>query len=250
MPGQDRYTAILAHCDGTTGSSIITDSSSNALVFTTSGSAAISTSFFKFPNGSASFPAGGTSRATTPDSTQLTLGSNDFTADVWLAATGSTSVTRYVFGQSDSAAAAFSLGMRVDGPNNFVLAFVSTGGGTVSAQIVSTIGISTSAFTHLAFVRSGSTCMMFINGSQTGSSVAATITGSVFDSSYLWAIGALGQFTAVGTAWDGFLDECRLSIGVARWTANFTPPVAPYDAWLTDYGTDASVMKKKKIVGY
>ena len=30
------------------------------------------------------------------------------------------------------------------------------------------------------------------------------------------------------TNYQGFLDEIRISKGVARWTSNFTPPVQPY----------------------
>jgi hypothetical protein len=30
--------------------------------------------------------------------------------------------------------------------------------------------------------------------------------------------------------WDGYIDELRISKGIARWTSNFTPPDAPYSA--------------------
>ena len=34
--------------------------------------------------------------------------------------------------------------------------------------------------------------------------------------------------SGIATIVDGYIDEIRISKGVARWTANFTPPTAPY----------------------
>jgi hypothetical protein len=40
---------------------------------------------------------------------------------------------------------------------------------------------------------------------------------------------AVGRGGALNTLqWNGFIDEFRLSVGTARWTAGFTPPTANY----------------------
>ena len=46
----------------------------------------------------------------------------------------------------------------------------------------------------------------------------------------LW-IGSDGGSTYL----DGYLDEFRISKGIARWTANFSPPDAPYSGNTNPY---------------
>jgi hypothetical protein len=36
------------------------------------------------------------------------------------------------------------------------------------------------------------------------------------------------QWDASCMYWNGYIDEFRISKGIARWTSNFTPPTAPY----------------------
>jgi hypothetical protein len=51
---------------------------------------------------------------------------------------------------------------------------------------------------------------------------------------YTGSIGAqttnptIGAGHATPGSFNGYIDELRVSKGMARWTANFTPPVAPY----------------------
>jgi hypothetical protein len=41
-------------------------------------------------------------------------------------------------------------------------------------------------------------------------------------------VGVPRMETNVDYSWGGWLDEIRVSKGIARWTANFTPPASPY----------------------
>lgn len=90
--------------------------------------------------------------------------------------------------------------------------------GSVAAYI--TIG----TWTHAAVSRVGITTRMFIDGalvktaslSGGGSAVAAPKRASV------------GNFWGVSSALHGAIDEVRVTKGVARYTASFTPPVAPF----------------------
>jgi hypothetical protein len=42
--------------------------------------------------------------------------------------------------------------------------------------------------------------------------------------------GELASSPASRVDFNGWLDEFRISKGIARWTSNFTPPTAPYDS--------------------
>ena len=77
---------------------------------------------------------------------------------------------------------------------------------------------------HVAVARSGTSTKLFLNGVQEG----ATFTGDT--NNYIVGasrpmIGAGGP--AGGLELNGWIDELRVSKGIARWTANFTPPDRP-----------------------
>ena len=78
-----------------------------------------------------------------------------------------------------------------------------------------------STWHHFALTRSGSTWRGYLNGTQIGSNV--TWTGSVVDETSPWLVGA-----AFGGAsgLNGFISDLRITTGRARYTANFTPPIA------------------------
>ena len=78
---------------------------------------------------------------------------------------------------------------------------------------------------HIAVVRNGTVGKLFIDGvSQTLSTVATFGTndvGNIASSLQLGFVSGTGHL-------DGWLDELRISKGIARWTSNFTPPVSAY----------------------
>jgi hypothetical protein len=90
--------------------------------------------------------------------------------------------------------------------------------------------ITTSTWTHVALTRSGTTIQGFVNGIQglTTSSAAALYDSSprglAIGSNYIttWATGA------VATPFNGYIDNLRITKGVARYTGVFTPPYASY----------------------
>ncbi|MPN39632.1 hypothetical protein SDC9_187160 [bioreactor metagenome] len=92
------------------------------------------------------------------------------------------------------------------------------------------VSITSASFTasqwhHFAFIRSGNNFCLAVDGAL-GS--ASTYSGALdYDSSQPVMIGyQTGQSSAF--YYDGYIDEFRVSKGIARWTSNFTPPTSEY----------------------
>lgn len=79
---------------------------------------------------------------------------------------------------------------------------------------------------HVALVRASGELLLFVAGQQFGLPIADSST--YFAGGAPFALGAQAEGTGssiVGsTALAGWLDECRVTIGFARYTSNFTPP--------------------------
>lgn len=229
--GNDSYTKILLHCDGADGSTTFTDTNigGSSHTWTANGNAQVDTATSKFGGACGMFDGTG-DWIDTPDSTDFTLGSGDFTLDFWFNINGGGGTSRYICGQCDSAftASTFSFGARM------------TASDTVSLQVCSgstfTSVTSTSTFlggwNHFAGVRTGNTLKLFINGTQQGGDVA--FSSVINDSANKLSIGRPGE--TASSYFTGWVEEFRLSVGTARWTANFTAPTVAYDGIFESVG--------------
>lgn len=223
----DSATKILMHFDGEEGTTSFIDSSLLPKTFTASGNAQIDTTFAKFGPSSGAFDGVSTSYITTPDHADFTLGANDFTIDCWFLCNAAGGTIIRIAGQCDSAVTEASASFKIRRTSgNFMEGAVSVAG--VATAVTGTTQYTNAVNTgwhHLAFVRTGNVLKLFIDGTQQGGNVA--FSGTVNDSSQILSI---GNFGASGSnVWNGSIDEFRMSVGVARWTANFTPPTSAYN---------------------
>lgn len=219
--GYDAYTVLMLHCDGTDGSTTFTDDSASAHTMTAAGNAQIDTAQSKFGGASGLFDGTG-DYVETPDSTDWTFGSGDFTIDFWFNRNGGDGTYRYMIGQCDTLAGNQSFSILLDTAN---VCYVSvTADGSTATDVIGTTAFTATGWHHVAFVRTGNTLKLFVDGVQEGGDVA--FSSAVYDSAYKLSVGRFGELA--GVYWNGWLDEIRVSKGIARWTANFTPPTAPY----------------------
>jgi len=100
---------------------------------------------------------------------------------------------------------------------------------TAGAQrIAGSIQLSANQWYHIAVCRSSGTTKLFVNGTQSGSSYSDS--NSYVSPAYV----NVGQYmtsdgTFYGSEWlDGYIDDLRITKGMARYTANFTPPTAAF----------------------
>ena len=214
--------SLLLHMDGTNGSTSFTDSSSRIKVPTnTVGPLVTDTGNAKFGNAAGNFTGGYLWYA---PSTDWDMGSGPFTAEAWVKFNSASMGSRvFIWGQADSnsSTTTFWTAKRTDN-TLYAGASTSTGG----AAVTGTSPVAANIWYHLALVRSGNTITLYRNGSV---EATAAVSGSIPVRTQHLGIGVYGEYiglygTDYGARMMGWLDEVRITKGVARYTGAFTVP--------------------------
>lgn len=221
VTGDTRYSnvSLLLHCDGANGSTTFTDNSPTPKTVTAVGNAQISTAQSKFGGASAAFDGTG-DYITLASDDAWAFGSGDFTIECWLylpTAGGLQSkglFTRRVLGAGYSP-------FHVDISSNVPRFLACTSEMTWDVAVSGT-ALSYDTWHHIAAVRSGTSFKLYVDGSSVGTPGSeASALMSVTNSLYIASDGGGGSL-------NGYLDDIRITKGVARYTENFTPPTAPH----------------------
>ena len=220
--GFDSYNKLLLHCDGAAGSTTFTDSSDSGHTVTANGSFELTTTDNEWKFGGAGATADGTSGTwlSVPDSTDWAFGSGNFTLDMWIYP----KTTNQILMGVREAAFSWELLYYNNAINFWTDAAQNDwplGTGGVASN---SIGDITNQWTHVAFVRNGNDWIFFINGVESGTGDGGNY--SIRDVASTLSIGARNNGTYY--QWNGYMDEIRISKGIARWTSNFTPPTNEY----------------------
>ena len=220
--------SLLLNGNGTNGSTTFTDSSSYGHTVTPVGNAQISTTQSKF-GGASIYLDGSGDYLQSPTSTDFILGTNDFTLEAWIYPLGFAGAPNYnnygpIFEYRTANVSQVNVLLSFIGSSTLV--FYVSG----SARITGS-AISTNQWTHVALTRSSGITRMFINGIQSGSSYSDT-------NSYVSSVFRIGGNIAGDAFFNGYIDDLRITKGVARYTSNFTPPKAELPGAVT--GTFAS----------
>ena len=221
--GSDSYTKLLLHMDGSNASTVFTDNSTFARTVTAFGGAAITTGQSVFGSASATFN-GTSTYLTLPASTDWDFGTGDFTIDFWVRRNGAQNYGGLITNTYNGQALEHGWSVIIYPTNNKV-EFASGASGTYVPDITSSTALTDNTWTHVAIVRHGNTLKMYLGGVENGSK---DVTGLVYDSSGDVLI--IGRYFVARSDYyfSGNIDEARISKGIARWTANFTPPTAAY----------------------
>lgn len=184
--------------------------------FETAGNAQISTAQKKFGTGSLAFDGTGDYLVPSGNNINLAFESNDWTIEFWLylssnqssiiydgRPSGGTGITPAIYTNTNE------LRYAVNGVDRIL-----AGSALVSAT-----------WYHVAVCRGSGTTRMFVNGTQVGSSYADS--NVYVNSTGRPIIGASGN--SLGTsALNGYIDDLRITKGIARYTANFSIPTAAF----------------------
>lgn len=232
--GNDSFTKVLLHLNGTNGSTTITDDNAggSAKTWTANGSAVLDTAEKEFGSASANFDdrLGNRvhARIQTPDHADFHFGSGDFTIDFWFKApTGSTPSGQKTLFSWGGITTKKLFAILNDTTYRKVTSRVSVNGTNYTWEGSISIADS-SGWHHYALVRTGNTLKMFIDGVNDGTN--QTVSGAVDNSANDFMVGNYGDNASgdQGIAWAGWIDEFRISKGIARWTSDFTPPIVEY----------------------
>ena len=211
-------TSLLMHFNGTNGSTTMTDSSKNTVTVTATNGASISTVQSKFGGSSGLFD-GTNDYCTIPDNSAFDFGSSDFTIEYWEYRTVST-IYKPVLSRNTGGYPPFMIGWSDTGNVYF---YSSTDGASWNVASAVSMGvIITNAWTHYAVTRNGNTFRTFQNGTQI----------STFTSTATLPAGAgtllIGAYATPAYFFQGYIDELRITKGIARYTSNFTPPTTQF----------------------
>jgi len=198
------YASLLLHGNGTNNSTTFTDSSTNNHTVTANGDAKISTTQSKFGGASMYFDGSGDYLTVTDSS--LAFGTGEFTVEFWMRA--ASTATNEALLSTGSVNTTDS--WRISGGT--YLAFYKQSG-----LVVGDTFPSLNTWHHVAIVRDASSVVtMYINGTNVDS---ATDTNN-YSANNL----KIGTNRAIDSFYDGYIDDLRITKGVARYTSNFTPP--------------------------
>jgi hypothetical protein len=177
----------------------------------TVGDARVSTSVTKYGSGAMYFDGTG-DWLSVPSSPNMAFGTGDFTVECWAYWSATASTGKGIVNLQSSGTFNFYWDGGSYSTNYFVISNRSVN------QLTYSFSPTINTWYHLAVSRSGLTMRLFING------VLAT---SVTDSTnYGQGIASIGGDAANAWSWNGYLDDLRITKGIARYTANFTPPTA------------------------
>ncbi len=220
----DTDTKLMWHFNEADGITNITDSSATGHTETATGNVQTDSGITKF--GNTSLFDGTGDYWSVPDNTVFSLSNANFTWDFWVRF-ASTAGAHVFFQQGDGTSEAAWFTYFASNTINFGK---YDGAGNPTNIDSESWTPSTGTWYHVAFIRSGNSWYIFIDGTQIGttttdSTTFANLTGNL-------TVGAQIHSGSAANALNGSLEEFRF-VAAAVGTSNFTAPTAEYSSTCT-----------------
>jgi hypothetical protein len=150
----------------------------------------------------------------------LYLSTGPFTIEAWIYPNNNTA--GQILGRQSAATARGIALVYGEVSQKFTFSAGDTNNAAWEVQITSTNTFSSSQWHHVAITRNASNVFtLWVNGVSEGTATNSVV---IADDSSPFYIGSI-----IGAAsFNGFIDDLRITKGVARYTANFTPPTAAF----------------------
>lgn len=210
----------LLHFGGADGSTTFADEVSG-MTWTRTAGAEIDTAQSKFGGSSGYFPrvvSSGYGRIDSITNAALAFGTGDFTIEGWQRLDDGVSGYRVLFDSRPTGTNGQYVTLHIS--NQIVQLWVNNSAQISSGNVINRSG----TWQHWALSRVSGVSRLFIDGVQAGSSYSDS--NNYAGTRYRYGnTSAADNFDNIHGGW---LDECRITKGVGRYSSNFTPPTAPF----------------------
>jgi hypothetical protein len=156
-------------------------------------------------------------RLIVPSSTDFDFGTGNFTIEMWVNITDVASTWEAIISRAYGVAGGWRL---YKNQNNNQLRWYHN---TTSIVLTTGSTLANDTWSHIAVVRNSGTLTIYIDGVNRGS---AADTNNYNPGVYALEIGE--GVVSSAFPYQGYIDDLRITKGVARYTANFTPPAEPF----------------------
>lgn len=210
---------LLLHMDGSNGGVTVTDSSSYARIVGIQPNFTTSTAQAKFGSSSGSFPGNAFLQFSAASELDMTTGDWTIEGFVYVTALGSNSIIT----QKASGTGFYPWQLFYNAAGNLVFRSFDNGTPTLLFTITSSTAMSTGAWNHWAMTRNGSTFTLWLNGASQGTATSSSALYSNASDGVL-----IGAATGPANPINGYIDEFRITKGVARYLSNFSIPTQAF----------------------
>ena len=229
--------SLLLRMDGSNGSTTFIDSSSNNYTISRSGNIQIKTNASVF--GGSSCYSDGSSDYLALSNAALNFGTDDFTIEFYIKLeTNSVSYPYIMSSSAYNSGGGFYItcqgpatGWGGIGTINFNGATGSNGAALSSGSV----GVRDNNWHHIAFVRSGALHYCFVDGQLAGQTSAPSANYTGYGAAIFTSYYSAGGGLSIESSDKGWMDQLRITKGVARYTSNFTPSTVPAPGSSSDY---------------
>ena len=195
----------------------LVDESSNGFTLTSAGNVAVSATQVKYGTQSVVFDGTG-DYFDAPVNTAFDFGSGDFTVEMWVYYDTAPAVADAIWSKITGNPTSTGYVCYVLSSGQVRFDYYPNSSSSAGTNIASSTNLTINTWHHIACVRDGNDFELFIDGVSQGTFTSA-ITGSTGQT---FRVGSWTDYT--GRDWDGYQDDIRVTKGVARYTAAFTPP--------------------------
>lgn len=237
----DTDTTLMAHMNGTDGSTTFTDSSTGGVdsphTITANGNAQIDTGQSQFGGASGQFDGTG-DFLTITDSEDWNLGTGDWTFDMWVRDTNVNDNNMIAMQCTNTMCAGGTAKQGIFSDNSNVYVCAWSDGTTHYTALTPTI--TANAWHHITCTKSGTTLTGFADGVAGTPTTVSSNAAENYTSAFRFGVEEVDNVGFVD--FNGWMDEVRFVKGTAVWTTNFTSPSAEYTAGPCQAGKNRALL--------